>query len=499
MSGSESESPRCHCPHCGGGIEFPAEAAGMGVECPHCGVSMNLVDESAAAGLGSGLGDEEREGLPRMPGRPTAAELAAAFRGRVDRGRPTAAYLGALGMGAVVMVAIPVLYAALLVQLGVWLFRFAGGWLEWARSASGGAWTAGLRTGLFLAGTGLGLFILGLLLRPFFVKAPRPVQALALNPVSEPLLFAFVHMVCDAVGVPRPARIDVDCRMNASVGFRGRTLWPGSDGWILRLGLPMVAGLGLSGFAGVLAHELGHFGQGWAMRASVGIRAMNAWLERAAGWTSSDGAPEPWDGGGSTPVHRGILGVVRIGVGLSQGILRGLMSVGRLVNRQLLRQMEWNADRAQIQLVGSAMFEATFRRLCVLAEVRREVYRRVWEDARAGRDLPEDLPREMARAADRVSEEQAERWCERRLAREVEFWEAHPPDAARIERARELDLPGLFDHGSDASTLFSNFDALAKQVTALHYAEDLNLPTAAAALAKAPRGSGNPLGALRSD
>ncbi len=461
----------------------------MGVECPHCGVSMNLVDEAAEAAEGGDARDES----PPLPGRPTAAELAGAFQGRVERGRPTAAYLGALGLGAAAMVAIPALYAALVVLLGAWLARLAAGWLEWARSASGGAMAAGLRTGLFLAGIGLGLFVLGLLLRPFFVKPRRPVRALALNPVSEPLLFAFVHMICDAVGATRPARVDVDCRMNASVGIRGGNPRAGSGEWVLTLGLPMVAGLDLRAFAGVMAHELGHFGQGWAMRASGGIRAMNAWLERAAGWATSDRALDQWAGDSSNQVHRGVLDVMRAGVGVSRGILRAVMAGGRLVNRQLLRQMERDADRVQVQLVGSAVFEATFRRLCVLAEVRRDVYRRLWEDARAGRDLPEDLPREVARAADSVPEDRAERWCERRLARIAEFWEAHPSDAERIARAREMASPGLFSHGSDAALLFSNFDALAKQVTALHYREDLGLPETA----KAPRGFENPLGAMR--
>lgn len=465
-----SDHLRGGCPHCGGAIEFPAEAAGMGIECPHCGEAMNLV--------GAGWGEEERVGeeTPAVPGRPTVAELAAAFAGNVERVRPTAAYRWAVWLGAATTLAIPVLYGALVVFLAGMLFRSADNWLGWVRAASGGALAAGFRTGIFLAGMAFGMLVLGFLLRPFFIRPPRRAQPLALSPVSEPLLFSFVHMVCDAVGVARPVRVDVDCRMNASVGFRGGERGWLAGEWVLTLGLPLVAGLDLRQFAGVLAHELGHLGQGWAMRACHLIRGLNGWLDRAAGGGSTDALLDRWAVESGAGVHQGVLSVLRIGVGLSQWVLGSVAFLGRVVNRQLLRQMELNADRVQIQLVGSDVFEATFRRLCVLSEVRREVYRRMRGNGKGGRETPDDLPRAVVARADGVPEETIERWCERRLGRVADYLDAHPSDASRIEQARSLALPGVFRHGCAAEALFSNFDVLAKQVTALHYREDLGIP-----------------------
>lgn len=471
VSEPEPEHLRCGCPHCGGAIEFPREAAGMGVECPHCGVPMNLVEEGAGGGELSGP-----EELPAVPGRPTVAELAGAFSGRVERPSPTASYRWALGVGLVVALAMPAVYAALVVLLGWGLFWGAGNWMAWAKTASGGALGAGLRTGLLVVGMGVGLWVLGSLLRPFVVKSLRRRSGLALSPVSEPLLFAFVHMVCDAVGVSRPARVEVDCRMNASVRFQGEGVGRGADDWVLTLGLPLVAGLSLPAFAGVLAHELGHFGQGWAMRACWVIRGLNEWLERAAGQSGVDGVLDRWSGDSPAAVHHGVLGLLRLGLGLSNLVVGSVVAVGRLVNRQLLRQMEWNADRVQIQMVGSDVFEATFRRLTVLAEVRRDAYRQLGLDHAQGRALPEDLPGALVRLADAVPEEKIERWCERRLARSEDFMDAHPSDASRLEQARSMAAPGVFRHGSEARALFSNFEILSRQATSLHYREDLRLP-----------------------
>jgi len=52
----------------------------------------------------------------------------------------------------------------------------------------------------------------------------------------------------------------------------------------------------------------------------------------------------------------------------------------------------------------------------------------------------------------------------------------HPSHGDRIRRARLAQEPGVFHLDAPASVLFSNFDVLAKQVTLLHYSDDLGLP-----------------------
>src|SRR5207244_3829057 len=92
----------------------------------------------------------------------------------------------------------------------------------------------------------------------------------------EPLLFTLVRRVASAVGAPEPERIDLDCQLNASASFGS---FFGGD-LVLTIGLPFVAGLDVDQFASVVAHELGHFSQGAAMRLSYLVRTINEWLAR---------------------------------------------------------------------------------------------------------------------------------------------------------------------------------------------------------------------------
>lgn len=56
------------------------------------------------------------------------------------------------------------------------------------------------------------------------------------------------------------------------------------------------------------------------------------------------------------------------------------------------------------------------------------------------------------------------------------LFDTHPCDADRIQRARQAAEPGLFQLEAPASILFANFEVLCKQVTQLHYEDDLSLP-----------------------
>ncbi len=56
------------------------------------------------------------------------------------------------------------------------------------------------------------------------------------------------------------------------------------------------------------------------------------------------------------------------------------------------------------------------------------------------------------------------------------LFHTHPSNGDRIRRARQAQEPGVFGLDTPASVLFSNFEVLAKQVSLLHYSDDLGLP-----------------------
>ena len=55
------------------------------------------------------------------------------------------------------------------------------------------------------------------------------------------------------------------------------------------------------------------------------------------------------------------------------------------------------------------------------------------------------------------------------------LFDTHPSDGDRIRRARRAGEPGVFHLEEPATTLFANFDAVARQVTLLHYTDDIGL------------------------
>ena len=102
----------------------------------------------------------------------------------------------------------------------------------------------------------LALFIVAQLLsilKPIFARRKRRRQILELDAALEPAAHAFVERICETIGAPQPSKIELDCRLNASVELRGG--WGRfNDRLVLRLGMPLVAALNQRELAGVLAH-----------------------------------------------------------------------------------------------------------------------------------------------------------------------------------------------------------------------------------------------------
>ena len=60
--------------------------------------------------------------------------------------------------------------------------------------------------------------------------------------------------------------------------------------------------------------------------------------------------------------------------------------------------------------------------------------------------------------------------------------DTHPSNGDRIRAARRAAEPGVFQCDLPATVLFSRFDIPARQVTALHYDDDLGIPIGLARL-----------------
>ncbi|HXP60605.1 MAG TPA: M48 family metalloprotease [Dongiaceae bacterium] len=317
-----------------------------------------------------------------------------------------------------------------------------------------------------------GAVLVFFMIKPILAARPEQPPKYSLTPQSDPTLFALIGRICALVRAPLPSRVDVDCQINASAGFR-RGLWSirGND-VVLTIGLPLAAGLSRQEFAGVLAHEFGHFAQNAGMRLTYLIRAMSAWFARVVY------ERDEWDvllvrtayrtnGRLSIFVH-----LIRFTIWLSRRILWVLMYLGHAISCLMLRQMEYNADTHETCLAGSEAFARTavkLRRLQAAGQLAGEKVQESWNRRR----LPENLPA-FINACIRNTPAELQAKVEA-AARKTRFLDTHPCDADRVKAASVLDRPGIFHNDQPASELFNDFDGLCRAATRFHYEHNLAL------------------------
>jgi hypothetical protein len=327
-----------------------------------------------------------------------------------------------------------------------------------------------------------GVVLVFFMVKPFFARRARHAQPLALNPGAEPLLFTFIAKVCESVGAPFPKRIDLDCQLNAAASFRRGTLSFLGNDLVLTIGLPLAAGLNLREFAGVLAHEFGHFTQGFGMRLSYVIRSINGWFARVVyqrdqwdAWLEEMGTTEVW---WMTLVVMG----AQVAVWFSRLLLMLLMFLGHAIGCFMLRQMEYDADSYEIKLAGSEVFETTTRKMHTLGLSLEQAYKNMRVSWNQNRRLPENFPAYLLRTDSVVPAAQRQRIEDTMGLGATGVFDTHPSQGDRIRCARRAAEPGIFRLDGLASSLFANFEIPAKQVTLLHYTDDLGIPAIAAKL-----------------
>ena len=413
-----------------------------------------------------------------------AVELSPELRAFLAEGKPFAEratpffYQLGLALVAGTMVLLPVIYTGLTALAGYGTYYFATHYfLEIWR------WPVSGRGGLMLktVASGTPLLMLGMaavfMVKPLFARRAKAMQPITLDPRHEPVVFALVQRICELVGAPAPQEVRLDCAVNASAGFRrGLFSFLGND-LVLTLGMPLVAGLSTRQLAGVIAHEFGHFRQGAAMRLSYVIRRVNGWFARVvyerdswdaelAGWSQTDSQWVNLMGG-----------CARLAVWFSRLLLKGLMYAGHAISCLLMRQMEYDADRCEIHVAGSAGFEATALRLGELGATTARLYKEMQKTWRSSFRVPDNIPRLVGHHAERITEAQRTKLAAECMAGRTGWLDTHPSHADRIAAARRAGEPGLIADDAPAAELFANFAVLSRFVTLAHYEDDWQLPT----------------------
>lgn len=345
---------------------------------------VNAENQVSSAALTDEL-DSTRADKPNSNAHVAASPLDC-FSGEIKRTPTGPVYLAGLAVVAFGMVLLPLIYLAiiaLVVWIVVWHLRNDTSIMRDDFGRRGF-----VRFMLYAGPVLVGGILIFFMIKPFFAKRARGAQPVTLDPAREHVLFVFVRKICGLIGSNPPCRIDVDCQVNASASLR-RGLW--SNDLVLTIGLPLAAGLDMRQFAGVLAHEFGHFSQGTGMRLTYIIRRINSWFWRVV-YERDD-----WDLNLEQAVRgtdwrlRIVLYAARGCVWCTRRILQVLMQAGHAISCLMLRQMEYDADSYEAKVAGSEAFETTAVKLRLLNVATRIAYNDVRQNWISKR-LPENLP-----------------------------------------------------------------------------------------------------------
>lgn len=343
---------------------------------------------------------------------------------------------------------------------------------------------------LYVSVVPIGGIVIFFLVKPIFADASRRQHAHRLDRREQRFLFAYIETLCRTLEAPPPTHIEVDVVINASAGLHLDMVTRTRKGAVMTIGLPLVAGMSLRELTGVLSHEFGHFRQGSGMRMNQRIHSIQSWFARAVYERDEwDERLVEWSEDESWFALIAQLG--RLGVWLSRQFLWVLMALGNIISALFVRQMEHDADRYEVLIAGSDVFETTAMRLRVLSVASDVTYEELAETYQEGR-LGNNLPKLIAAKADSFTDEESKAIRDAVLSQGTGLFDSHPSDSERNRRAREAGEVGIFRLDVPASVLFDEFDELCRRVTLGFYRRQLGeLPTASLVSTEDFRGTQN--------
>lgn len=415
---------------------------------------------------------------PSSPGSRAGKGIVDAFSGSIPRFRFRFFYGIGLFIVACVMILLPLAYLALiaLVGYGVYWHAITNTWMVATDQGS-------IHIRIYVALAYVAPFVIGpllflFMLKPLFARQAHEREPLTLDRSQEPLLYAVLERLCTAIGAPMPRDIEVDCQLNAAAGFRHGIGSMVGRHMSLVIGLPLAAGLSLDQFMGVLAHELGHFSQGFGMRVSYLVRRINGWFGRVVY------ERDVWDewlaqSCRSADFRIGIfLYIARLGIWINRKVLFLLMFIGHCICCAFLRQMEYDADRVATDVVGAKSYAAALSELHVLELAESRAYREMaasWREKR----LPDNLPILIGAMARGMNDVERGRIVEQAMTEGTGIVSTHPSLRRRVAAIGRRGSNGVFSFKAPATVLFANFTMIANAVTLTNYRRGYRLDVTA--------------------
>lgn len=396
---------------------------------------------------------------PGMPVPPTAPP------------KPSRHYTSRVWLAVTGLLVFMVLYLALAAWFVVTAYRMTIGATPTGRDAFIG----------YLAG-GCALFLAIFMLKGlFFVKRGSLAGVFEIKAEQQPALFQFLHQMADAAGAPRPHRVFLSARVNASVSYDLsilNLLLPSRKN--LEIGLGLVNVLTLGELRAVLAHEFGHFAQR--------SMAVGRWVYIAQQVAGHLVARRDRFDGFLLGLSRSDFRIAWIGwlVSLVVWAIRSLVDsafrVVVLMQRALSREMELNADLVAVHLTGSDALVHALHRLQAADDSWDRALRFAMGEHEGGH-TPKDIFAVQTRiltlmrqilndpgygvvAPVPMQHPDQHRVFTAGLAQPPRMWLTHPLNHEREANAKHRYIPAPVDDAS-AWTVFQDAETLRARLTAM--------------------------------
>ncbi|PCJ94771.1 MAG: hypothetical protein COA50_10275 [Flavobacteriaceae bacterium] len=261
--------------------------------------------------------------------------------------KPSKSFKKHVWLSVLALIAFITLYFILTIwfgRLSYNMFRGSGGFLNYG------------------LGAGFALLFLFMLKSLFFLakREENPMRRYV-QEKDEPVLFNYLYQLADEAGAPRPHKVFLTDRVNASVSYDLsliNLLFPSKKN--LEIGLGLVNVLTLGEFKAVLAHEYGHFAQRsmllgryvyTAQQIAARIVGKRDILDKLLAGLSSIDLRVAWIGW-----------ILSILVWAIRSLIETCFSVVSVAERALSREMEFQADLVAVSMTGSdALIHALYK------------------------------------------------------------------------------------------------------------------------------------------
>lgn len=364
------------------------------------------------------------------------------------------------------------LFAFVYIFLMIWFGKQSIALFEMLTHGKGNVLFLGVSAFIFLF---LSIFMLKSL---FLFKKREKIPFKEITKEDEPVLVDYIYKVADEIGAPRPHKIYLSDRVNASVFYDLsilNILFPSKKN--LEIGLGLVNVLNIGEFKAILAHEFGHFAQR-SMLLGRYVYVAQQIAERVVR------KRDILDNG--LGILRGIdIRIAWIGWILSiivwavRSVTELLFSVVVWAERALSREMEFQADNVSVSVTGSDALINALHKLRAADEGYHAAFammNKLAEDKKAAPNLftlQQNYIEKMRWILDNPEyglspkfdhPDGNNRVFKNRIVNPPEMWSTHPADLDREENAKRIYISARIDERSPWKLLKSSQETQ-KEVT----------------------------------